>query len=126
MACGASASRQALTSDEQVASASDGPEMALVRALEKEVATLRERLDEMLENVHEMLAGLEMLAVDGYFVKVWPDLESGEWVAHCPTVRAVAQAGGRDAVVEAIGSSIGEMLQALADVDVAPPQKDVA
>ena len=97
-----------------------------VRALEQQVATLQDWVDEAMELLEETLANLEMAVVDGYFVKIWPDAESGEWVAHCPTVRVVAQAEDRDSVVEAIASNMSEMLNVLEEMDAERPGKDLA
>jgi len=100
--------------------------IAVPRQLRDDLAELRADLDAQGEDLQRTLAELEIAIVDGYLVKVWPDLRSGVWVAHCPTIRCVVQEATRDEAVAAIGESIAEMLDVLAEMGTELPPRDVA
>jgi predicted RNase H-like HicB family nuclease len=80
-------------------------------------------LEARIEKAESLLAALEIVGVDGYVVKLWP--EEGEWIAHCPTARCVVQEASRDEALAAIRTSIGEMLEVLSDAGAAIPTKDI-
>ena len=86
---------------------------------------LHDAVEAAVDELHGTLATLQMAVVDGYFVKVWQDWESGEWVADCPTVRTVAQESTRDEVVEVIRTAIIGMLDTLRAGGHPVPSKDV-
>ncbi|MBM3474709.1 MAG: hypothetical protein FJX75_15705 [Armatimonadetes bacterium] len=96
-----------------------------VDELGPEVAVASAELASRLERLQETFASLQIGVVDGYFVKLWTDPDSGEWVAECPTVKTVAQADTREGVLEAITQLTREMLAALADMGVAIPARDL-
>jgi predicted RNase H-like HicB family nuclease len=100
--------------------------IAVPRELRDELAELRADLDAQAEDLQRTLAELEIGIVDGYLVKIWPDLKSGVWVAHCPTVRCVVQEAARDDALTAIAESIAEMLDVLAETGTELPSRDVA
>ena len=99
--------------------------IALPRQLRDELAGLRADLGAQAEDLQRTLADLEIAIVDGYLVKLWPDLKSGVWIAHCPTVRCVVQEPTRDEAVAAIAESITEMLDVLAEMGADLPSRDV-
>ncbi|MBM3500626.1 MAG: hypothetical protein FJX74_18370 [Armatimonadetes bacterium] len=82
-------------------------------------------LEARIEGLQEAFASLRVGVVDGYFTKRWRDAQTGEWVAECPSVQAVAQAPTESEVVEAIGELTREMLLALAEMGAEIPPKDV-
>jgi len=86
---------------------------------------LRMSVESAVDELHGTLATLQMSVVDGYFVKVWQDWESGEWVADCPTVRTVAQEATREEVLAVIRTSIRGMLSTLRSAGHRTPPKDV-
>jgi predicted RNase H-like HicB family nuclease len=98
---------------------------ARLRDLRAEVTSLRDELEEQREALQSTLAELEIVAVEGYLVKLWPGAEADVWIAHCPTVRCVAQESTRDEAMVAIRGAISEMLSVLAEMNVDPPTKDV-
>jgi len=81
-------------------------------------------LEEQLEEFETAFFSLGVALVHGYFVKVWED-PSGEWIAHCPTVRCVAQEDTREAVLQAIADDIEDVVQALDDLGRTVPREDV-
>jgi predicted RNase H-like HicB family nuclease len=99
--------------------------IAPLRQLQEELLRLRRDLSLQERRLQETLAGLEIVCIGGYLVKVWPDLASGHWVAHCPTVRCVVQEATRDEAVSAITESIAEMLDVLATMGAGRPLTDV-
>jgi predicted RNase H-like HicB family nuclease len=93
-----------------------------------EVDDLRRRieeLEELVERFYDAIVDLQVLVIDGYFVKIWADPEDGGFVAECPTVRATSQGGTRDEALANITSGIEEMLDHLADSGHPVPAKDV-
>jgi predicted RNase H-like HicB family nuclease len=90
-----------------------------------DVRLLRDAVEAAVEELHGTLATLQLVVVDGYFVKVWQDWESGEWVADCPTVRTVAQENTRDEVVEGIRVAITGMLDTLRTGGFPVPARDL-
>jgi len=89
------------------------------------VAALDERVNLLEERFHETLANLSIALVDGYFVKVWPDGETGHWVAECPTVGACVQEPTKRKALKAIRAMVAEMLAALQEWAERVPPKDV-
>jgi len=89
------------------------------------VGRLQDTVEAALEELHATLASLRIVVVDGYFVKVWQDWDSGEWVADCPTVKAVAQEGSCDEAVAGIREAIRGMLATLSDSGYSVPPKDL-
>jgi len=100
--------------------------IAAPRQLRDDLAELRADLNSQAESLQRTLAELEIAIIDGYVVKVWPDLKSGVWIAHCPTVRCVVQEDTRDEAVAAMRESIAEMLDVLAEMEAELPPKDLA
>ena len=90
-----------------------------------EVAATQAELAARLERLQEAFASLQIGVVDGYFVKLWTDPDSGEWVAECPTVKTVAQADTREGALEAVTQLTREMLRALSNMGVAIPARDL-
>jgi predicted RNase H-like HicB family nuclease len=84
-----------------------------------------EELEARLERLQEAFASLGIGVVDGYFVKVWTDPDSGEWVAECPTVKVVAQGETREEALEAVAELTRAMLESLAEVGADVPTRDV-
>ncbi|MBM3474086.1 MAG: hypothetical protein FJX75_12525 [Armatimonadetes bacterium] len=95
------------------------------RDLEARMEALEEQLDQLHNNMHRMLADLEIRIVDGYIVKAWLDVETGEWVAECPKVGAAVQEPSRDEALDAIGTMIAEMLQVKHEFGDPVPPRDV-
>jgi len=81
-------------------------------------------LEALVERFHESLSALEVLVVDGYLVKVWPDAEDGGYVAECPTVQCVSQGETRDEALAGVKAAMQEMVSGLADLGHPPPPKD--
>jgi predicted RNase H-like HicB family nuclease len=98
---------------------------ALAEGDNVDVRRLQTSVDAAVDELHGTLATLQISVVDGYFVKVWQDWESGEWVADCPTVRTIAQEETREEAIAAIGVSIQGMLSTLRDGGHPAPAKDV-
>lgn len=98
----------------------------VVAAVWAELARVRAEIEVQAQQFHETLANLEIVVLDGYLVKVWPDPKLGVWIAHCPTVRCVVQEATRDEVVAAAVESIREMLGVLAEMGADLPPKDVS
>ncbi len=96
-----------------------------VQQLRNDIEALREELEEEMERLHDTLAALEIIVVSGYFVKVWPDLACDAWVAHCPTVRCVAQERTRSEAVHNVRLAIEDMLAALAELGEEAPARDI-
>jgi len=96
-----------------------------VAELTRRVEALGAGLEDLEERFHETLASLTIAVVDGYFVKAWPDLETGQWVAECAAVGACVQEATRDGALKAIRAMVPEVLAALKDWGEALPPKDV-
>ena len=93
--------------------------------LEARVEALEGQLDQLHNNMHRMLADLEVRIVEGYIVKAWPDVETGEWVAECPKVGAAVQEPSREEALDAIGTMVAEMLQVKQEFGDPVPARDV-
>lgn len=78
-----------------------------------------------MESFYDVIVKLEVTVIDGYFVKIWSDPESGGYVADCPTVRATSQGDAREEAVANITSAIEQMVGHLADPGAPIPPKDV-
>ena len=89
--------------------------------LKSEVEELREEI----EALSDSFAGLQIAVTNGYLVKLWPDAETGGWIADCPTVRCACQGATRDEARDNMAVSIDEMLAALSDLGEEPPPRDV-
>jgi hypothetical protein len=96
--------------------------LAALTALERRMEV---RMEEQLWLVHQMVASIEIMLVDGYFVKLWADPETERWIADCPTVKAVVEYASRDEVVAAIPEAMADMLEVLTEMGVPLPPKDV-
>ena len=108
-----------------VALASDAATAPAAGGLGARLEALEEELDRLHSSLHRMFADLEIRAIDGYFVKVWPCTETGEWVAECPTVGVAVQEKSRDEALRAVAVMIEEMLQAKQEFGDPIPPKDV-
>lgn len=94
---------------------------ALVGELRAEVEELREEL----EALGDSFAALQIAVINGYVVKLWPDAETGGWIADCPAVGCACQGATRDEAADNITVSIDEMVAALSDLGEEPPLRDV-
>jgi len=90
-----------------------------------QVPGTQEAVEAALEAVYTTLASLHIVVVDGYFVKVWQDWDSGEWVADCPTVKAVAQEESFEEAVVGTREAIRGMLATLSDGGHPIPPRDL-
>jgi hypothetical protein len=88
-------------------------------------AALEARVDALEERFHETLANLTITVVDGYVVRVWPDLETGQWVADCAAVGASVQQATREEALAAIRVMVAEAVAALKDWGETPPPREV-
>ncbi len=82
-------------------------------------------LEARIERLQEAFCSLAIGVVDGYFVKVWTDPDSGEWVAECPTVKVVAQGETREEALEAVAELTRAMLDSLAEMGANVPPTDL-
>ena len=114
-----------MAAGERAVAADEASALAAVRELKAEFEHARRELEGRIEALEEALSSLEVLVIDGYFVKLWYDEECDVWGADCPTVKCVAQGKTREAVGAHITSAIEDMLDSLAELGEPLPVRDI-
>jgi len=97
-----------------------------VAALEGKTAMLENTVSQLeceVDCLQDALAGLEVSVVDGYFVRVWKDVNN--WIGYCPAVGAVVELDSKEKALTGVTEDMQEMLGALAALGEPAPEKDI-